>query len=145
MRRLVCTSVVRKPWRQLFSHRGPCYAQSNLVNSKLLGPDYFTFQVKRNLISAMKNLYIPTGNAKYTLPWIETRIVRESDYSPAVALFLLLKTPIKGHNSVTNLWKMTGNNPILDLANMNAYIKFGEIPSICSKILSKISDSVQGP
>ena len=25
------------------------------------------------------------------------------------------------------------NNPNLDLVNMNAYIKFGEIPSICSQ------------
>ena len=28
---------------------------------------------------------------------------------------------------------MTGNNPNLDLVNMNAYIKFGEILSICSQ------------
>ena len=28
---------------------------------------------------------------------------------------------------------MTGNSPNLDLANINAYIKFGEIPSICSQ------------
>ena len=34
---------------------------------------------------------------------------------------------IKGHNSGTNLRKMTCNNPKLDLVNMNAYIKFGEI------------------
>ena len=30
---------------------------------------------------------------------------------------------------------MTGNNPNLDLADINAYLKFGEIPSIRSKIL----------
>ena len=29
--------------------------------------------------------------------------------------------------------KMTGNNPNLDLVNMNAYIKFGEILLICSQ------------
>ena len=34
---------------------------------------------------------------------------------------------IKGHNSGTNLGKMMGYNPKLDLVNMNAYIKFGEI------------------
>ena len=28
---------------------------------------------------------------------------------------------------------MTGNNPNLDLVNINAYIKFGEILSICSQ------------
>ena len=42
---------------------------------------------------------------------------------------------MKGNNSVTNLRKMTGNNPNLhvhvDLVNMNSYIKFGEIMSIC--------------
>ena len=30
---------------------------------------------------------------------------------------------IKGHNSGTNLRKMTCNNPRLDLVNINAYIK----------------------
>ena len=29
---------------------------------------------------------------------------------------------IKGHNSVTNLRKMTGDNPNLDIVDMNAYI-----------------------
>ena len=28
---------------------------------------------------------------------------------------------------------MTGNNPNLDIANMNAYINFGEIISMCSQ------------
>ena len=28
---------------------------------------------------------------------------------------------------------MTANNPDLDLVNINAYTKFGQIPSICSK------------
>ena len=35
-----------------------------------------------------------------------------------------------GHNSVT-LQKITSNNPNLDLVNINAYTKFGEILSIC--------------
>ena len=39
-------------------------------------------------------------------------------------------TSIKGQNSVTNLRKMTGNNPNLDLVSINAYKKFGEILSI---------------
>ena len=38
---------------------------------------------------------------------------------------------IKGHNYGMNVRKMTCNNPKLDLVNMNAYIKFGEILSIC--------------
>ena len=41
-------------------------------------------------------------------------------------------TSIKGHNSVTNLRKMTGINPNLDLVNLNAYTKYGQILSICS-------------
>ena len=40
---------------------------------------------------------------------------------------------IKGHNSGTNVRKKTCNNPKLDLVNINAYIKFGEILSICSQ------------
>ena len=34
---------------------------------------------------------------------------------------------IKGHNSGTNLRKILCNNPKLDLAKVNAYIKFGGI------------------
>ena len=33
---------------------------------------------------------------------------------------------MKGHDSGTNLRKMTCNNPKLDLTKVNAYIKFGE-------------------
>ena len=33
---------------------------------------------------------------------------------------------IKGHDSGTNVRKMTCNSPKLDLVNINAYIKFGE-------------------
>ena len=46
-------------------------------------------------------------------------------------------TSIKGHNSVTNSWKITGNNPKLDRVNMNAYIKFGEGLSICSPYINR--------
>ena len=38
-------------------------------------------------------------------------------------------TSIKGHNSVTNLRKRTGNNPNTDLVSINAYTKFGKILS----------------
>ena len=40
---------------------------------------------------------------------------------------------IKGHKSKTYVWKMTCNNLKLDLANMNEYIKFGEILLIGSQ------------
>ena len=53
---------------------------------------------------------------------------------------------IKGCNSVPNLRKMTGNNPNLDLVNMNACIKFGEILLLCSQDigLNKILMSIKG-
>ena len=49
--------------------------------------------------------------------------------------------------TLTNKQKMTGNNPKLDLANMNACIKFGEILSICSKDIERKRnfDVNQGP
>ena len=42
-------------------------------------------------------------------------------------------TSMKGHNSVTNLRKMTGNNPKLDLVIFNAHTRFGQILSISSQ------------
>ena len=42
-------------------------------------------------------------------------------------------TSIKGHNSVTDLRKMTGNNPKLDFVNINEHTKFGQNLSICSQ------------
>ena len=56
--------------------------------------------------------------------------------------------PIKRHNIVTNLWKTTGKNPIdTDLVNINAFIKVGQILSICSKDTERKrnSDMNQGP
>ena len=44
---------------------------------------------------------------------------------------------IKGHNSGRNMPKMKCNDPKLDLVNMNAYIKFGEILSICSQDIER--------
>ena len=54
---------------------------------------------------------------------------------------------IKGHNSGRNVPKMICNNPKVDLVNMNAYIKFGEILSIgCQDIEGKRNlDINQGP
>ena len=60
-------------------------------------------------------------------------------------------TSIKGHNSVTKLQKITGNNPNLDLVNINAHSKFGQILSISSldfewkQNSERNSDINQGP
>ena len=42
-------------------------------------------------------------------------------------------TITKGHIWVVNLLKLTRNNPNLDLVNINAYEKLGQIPSNCSQ------------
>ena len=44
-----------------------------------------------------------------------------------------IPTSIKGHNSAINLWKFMRNNPNIDVFNINAYAKFGQIPSIISQ------------
>ena len=44
---------------------------------------------------------------------------------------------IKGHNSGINVQEMMCNNPKLDLAKLNAYIKFGEILSICLQVFER--------
>ena len=56
-------------------------------------------------------------------------------------------TSIKGHNSVKILRKMTGNNPKLDLVNVDVHTKFGQILSIRSQDieLKRNSDINQGP
>ena len=40
---------------------------------------------------------------------------------------------IKGHNTGTNVRKMTANNPIIDLVSINSNIKLGQNLSICSQ------------
>ena len=56
-------------------------------------------------------------------------------------------TSIKGHNSLTNLQKMTGCNLNLDLVNINAHEKFGQMLLIRSQDieLKRNSDISQGP
>ena len=44
-----------------------------------------------------------------------------------------ISAQIKGHNSGTNVRKMMCNNPKLDRAKINAYIKVGEILPFGSK------------
>ena len=55
-------------------------------------------------------------------------------------------TSIKGHYSVKILRKMTGNNPKLDLNNVDVHINFGQILSICSRDIEqkRNSDVIKG-
>ena len=46
-------------------------------------------------------------------------------------------TSIKGINSVKILRKMTGNNPKLDVVNVDVYTKFGQILSIRSQDIER--------
>ena len=50
-------------------------------------------------------------------------------------------TPIKGCNSVKILRKMTGNNPKLDLVNVDVHTKFGLILSIRSQDIEQKQNS----
>ena len=54
---------------------------------------------------------------------------------------------IKSRNSVKLLRKMTGNNPKLDLVNVDVHTKFGRILSIRSQDIERKrnSDVNQGP
>ena len=56
-------------------------------------------------------------------------------------------TSFKGCNSVKILQKMTGNNPKLDLVDVDVHTKFGQILSICSRDIERKrnSDVNQGP
>ena len=45
----------------------------------------------------------------------------------------VILTSIKSNNSLTNLRKMTANNPNIDLVSINSYIKFGQNLCICSQ------------
>ena len=50
-------------------------------------------------------------------------------------------TPIKGRNSVKILRKMRGNNPKLDLVNVDVHTKFGLILSIRSQDIERKRNS----
>ena len=54
---------------------------------------------------------------------------------------------IKGRNSVKMMRKMTGNNPKLDLVNVDVHIKFNQILSIGSQDIERKRnyDVNQGP
>ena len=71
----------------------------------------------------------------HNLYFVSTRIVRESDYSPASQLFCRVKKT------------MTGNYHKLDLFNIDAHTKFGLIMSIRSQDIERKrnSDLNKGP
>ena len=48
-----------------------------------------------------------------------------------------IPTSMKVHNYVINLRKQMRNNPNLDVYNINAYAKFGQIPSIISQNIKR--------
>ena len=50
-------------------------------------------------------------------------------------------TSIKGCNSVNFFQKMMGNNPKLDLVNVDVHTKFGQILSICSHDIERKQNS----
>ena len=58
-----------------------------------------------------------------------------------------IPTSIKGHYSVKILQKVTGNNPKLDLVDVDVHINFGQILSIHSQDIEQKqnSDVNQGP
>ena len=49
----------------------------------------------------------------------------------------VILTSIKVRNCLTNLQKMTANNPNVDLVSINSYIKFGQNLSICSQDIER--------
>ena len=91
--------------------------------------------------------FVPVTLRHYTTPIIrdnqcdreqqtdKTRIVRESDYSPASQLFCRVKKT------------MTGNYHKLDIVNIDAHTKFGLIMSIRSQDIERKrkSDLNKGP
>ena len=56
-------------------------------------------------------------------------------------------TSIKGRNSIKILGKMTGNNPKLDIVNVDVHTKFGQFLSIPSQDIERKRnfDVNQGP
>ena len=50
-------------------------------------------------------------------------------------------TPIKGHDSIKILRKMTGNNPKLDHVNVDVHTKFGQILSVGSQDIARKRNS----
>ena len=49
----------------------------------------------------------------------------------------VILTSIKDQNSLTDMRKMTANNPNVDLVSVNSYIKFGQNLSICPQDIDR--------
>ena len=74
-------------------------------------------------------------------------LVRFCQFVPKILSGNKILTSIKGRNSVKILQKMTGNNPKLDLVNVDGHTKFCQILSIGSQDIEwkQNSDISQGP
>ena len=74
-------------------------------------------------------------------------LVRFCQFVPKILSRNKILTSIKGRNSVEILRKMTGNNPKLDLVNVDGHTKFCQILSIGSQDIEwkQNSDISQGP
>ena len=59
-------------------------------------------------------------------------LVKFHQFVPKILSGNEILTPIKGHTFVIYLQKLMRNNPNLDVFNINAYAKFGQILSIIS-------------
>ena len=88
-----------------------------------------------------QNPNVDLVNLNAYIKFVEILSICSKDIEPKKNL-----TSIKGHNSVTNLGKLTGNNPNQDLVNFNAYTKFGQILLIRSQDIKwkQNSDISQG-
>ena len=64
-------------------------------------------------------------------------LVKFLQFVPNILSENKIQTLIKGHNSVKNLRKLMCNNPNIDLVNINAKAKFGQIPSIYSQYIER--------
>ena len=102
----------------------------------------------RNSVNFLQKM---TGNnPKLDLVDVDVHTKFGQRFCPAILKILSgneILTLIKGHNSVKILRKMTGNNPKLDLVNVDVHTKFGQNLSICSQDIERKrnSDVNQGP
>ena len=74
----------------------------------------------RTLLNCMATAQLISSIVFTNTKMAKTRIVRGSDYSPASELFARERQT------------MTGNNAKLDLVNVDAHKKIGQILTICS-------------
>ena len=145
----LCLTVLcprlRRGWRTYCSWWVSCQHQHSFMCSNLwavgwvvnslayihIWDNWKKLELSETLTIAPLHRFSCCENAKFWRYWAKTNIL----------------TSIKGQTSVTNKQNMTGNNPNLDLDNINAYKEFGEILSICFKDIERKrnSDINQGP